>query len=104
MNRRSVLQTTGAGSVAVTAFVGTPGATSARFDGRSPVCVDTAGGRPQAVVATDEGFECRESSESNLGNDQGFTNPDSYCDEVPDESEAIFGWLDPDDPAAYVLV
>jgi hypothetical protein len=83
----------------VTVSVGTPSATSAKFAGRCQVCVDTAGGRQLAVVATDDGFECRESSESNRGNDQGLTDPDSYCDEVPDESEAIVGWLDPDDPA-----
>lgn len=57
LTRRAVLRSAGVGVAGVTLLSGTASATRFQFYGCSQVCTDTSGGH--AVVAVDDGYECR---------------------------------------------
>jgi hypothetical protein len=87
INRRDVLKTIGAGAGAVVVATGTASATRNKFYGCSQVCADSKG--IEAVVATDDGFACREMNRTSNRGDVPW-DYDSHCYEVSD-GEAIVG-------------
>lgn len=91
MNRRRVLQAAGAGLIGTTMMVGTASATKYQFYGCSQVCTDTRSGH--AVVATDDGYECRPLyGEYNSDRQNQRWTWGSRCYEVSD-GEAVVGIL-----------
>lgn len=91
MNRRRVLQAAGAGLIGTTMMVGTASATRYQFYGCSQVCTDSRGGH--AVVATDDGYECRPLfGEFNSDRQNQRWTSSSRCYEVSD-GEAVVGIL-----------
>jgi hypothetical protein len=87
VNRRDVLKIIGAGAGAVVVATGTASATRNKFYGCSQVCADSKG--IEAVVATDDGYECREMNRTSNRGDVPW-DYDSHCYEVSD-GEAIVG-------------
>jgi len=94
MNRRSVLQALGT-TAGLAGLVGTASARphAFQFFGCSQVCADTSGN--YAVVATDDGYECRPIHRSSDRNNVAWDHSVTYCYEA-DGDEAIVGALQED--------
>jgi hypothetical protein len=94
MNRRSVLQALGT-TAGLAGLVGTASARphAFQFFGCSQVCTDTSGN--YAVVATDDGYECRPIHRSSDRNNVAWDHSVTYCYEA-DGDEAIVGALQED--------